>query len=53
MDRISKVNDKKFMFTFEEFLNKIDNMEYIEIPENYIMVDNGYSKKKTKVKKSE
>ena len=41
------------MFTFEEFLNKIDNMEYIEIPENYIMVDNGYSKKKTKVKKSE
>jgi len=53
MDRISRVNDKRFIFTFEDFLNKIDNIEYIEIPENYIMVDSGYSKKKTTVKKSE
>jgi hypothetical protein len=48
---MKKIN-AKYSLSFKDFLADIDNIEKIEIPENYILVENGYTKKKTKVQKS-
>ena len=42
----------KYNLSFDEFLDSIDNIEKIEIPENYMLVENGYTKEKSKKQKS-
>ena len=46
-----KIN-AKYLMSFDKFLAEIDNIEEIEIPENYIMIEHGYTKKKSKKPKT-
>lgn len=48
---MKKINPK-YSLTFNEFLDSIDNIKEIEIPKNYMLVKDGYTKKDAKVKKS-
>jgi len=34
--------------SFDDFLAEIDNLENIKVPKNYIMIEHGYTKKKSK-----
>jgi len=47
--------DKKFakyLMSFEDFISKIDKIEEIEIPKDYIMIEHGYTKEKSKKQKT-
>jgi len=38
--------------SFDDFINKIDKIEEIEIPKNYIVIEHGYSKTKSTKQKT-
>jgi len=47
--------DKKFakyLMSFEDFISSIDKIEKIEIPKDYIMIEHGHTKKKSKKQKA-
>ncbi len=47
--------DKKFAkyhLSFDDFISKIDKIEQIEIPKNYIMIEHGFTKQKSKKQKA-
>ncbi len=47
--------DKKFAkyhISFDDFISKIDKIEHIEIPKNYIMIEHGHKKKKSQKQKT-
>lgn len=49
---MSKKITDKYLMTFDEFVNRIDNIKNIEIPKNYIMIENGHTKKQSKKSKT-
>ena len=47
--------DKKFAkyhISFDDFISKMDKIEHIEIPKNYIMIEHGHKKKKSQKQKT-
>jgi|TARA_R100000081_G_scaffold63313_1_gene32084 hypothetical protein len=49
------MSDKKFAkyhMSFDDFISKIDNIEEIEIPKNYMIIEHGHTKQKSKKQKS-
>lgn len=47
--------DKKFAkyhLSFDDFISKIDKIEQIEIPKNYMMIEHGFTKQKSKKQKA-
>ena len=47
--------DKKFSkyhLSFDDFISKIDKIEQIEIPKNYMMIEHGFTKQKSKKQKA-
>jgi hypothetical protein len=45
---MSKKINAKYLMSFDDFVNRIDNIKNIEIPKNYIMIEHGHTKKESK-----